>query len=181
MMDFLGKQAKRETRVEPQPVEEVSNEVIEDIPNLPKPLPKTVIAKGVTMTGALNGEGIVEVEGTVEGEVHLTGSVIVSPTGLITGPVDADFVRVAGRIVGCVSARESLRLEKNGSLEGDVSTVSLVVEDGGRLNGRTTMLEPGGARVAPATEEKPLESLQFGPNFRIGDEENAAVPHSVAG
>jgi cytoskeletal protein CcmA (bactofilin family) len=180
-MDFLGRQTKRDTRTDFQAAEEpASDEVLEDIPSLPKPLPKTVISKGVTLTGSLSGEGVVEVEGTVEGEVHLAGSVIVAPSGLINGPVTAEFVRVAGRIVGCVTARDSLRLEKNGSLEGDVSTSSLVVEDGGRLNGRTTMLE-GGFPQRENSDDLSLDALQFGPNFKIGEEDKVLVGHGTAG
>ena len=94
-------------------------------------------------TGNLRGEGVVQVEGVVEGEIELKGAMIVAATGRVKGPVTADVVQVAGHIEGGVLARDHMRLEKTGSLEGDVTTVSLVVEDGGRLNGRSSMLKPG--------------------------------------
>ena len=46
--------------------------------------------------------------------------------------------------------------EKTGSLEGDMTTPALVVEDGGRLNGRSTMpphAQPSGPR--PSSPSKP--------------------------
>ena len=118
-------------------------EQLEEVPGLPTPLSTTVIASGVTLTGNLRGEGVVQVEGVVEGEIELKGAMIVAATGRVKGPVTADVVQVAGHIEGGVLARDHMRLEKTGSLEGDVTTVSLVVEDGGRLNGRSSMLKPG--------------------------------------
>lgn len=130
----------------------------------------TVIAQGITVTGTIQGEGVVQVEGVVEGEIKLTGAVIVAESGLIRGPITADVVRVAGRIEGSVHAREHMRLEPTGSLDGDVTTASLVVEDGGNLNGRCTMLKP----PVPEPELQGVKgpaALEFGPEFELEEEQ----------
>ena len=150
------KQAKADVDVEP--VEIDTQEQYDELPSLPTPLSSTVIATGVTMSGTLRGEGVIQVEGIVEGEIDLKGAVIVTPTGHIKGPVAADTVHIAGCIMGDVMARDHMRLEKTGSLEGDVTTVSLVVEDGGHLNGRSNMLKGEKAPGAPAN------NLKFGSN-----------------
>lgn len=111
----------------------------EEIPDLSEPPKSTRVAAGATISGTLRGEGVMEVEGTVEGEIDLKGAVMVAPTGLVKGPVTADVIHIAGCIEGMVCAREHLLLQKTGNLEGDMTTPSLVVEDGGRLNGRSTM------------------------------------------
>ena len=152
------KQAKADVDVEP--VEIDTQEQYDELPSLPTPLSSTVIATGVTMSGTLRGEGVIQVEGTVEGEIDLKGAVIVTPTGHIKGPVAADTVHIAGCIMGDVMARDHMRLEKTGSLEGDVTTVSLVVEDGGHLNGRSNMLKGEKAPGAPAN------NLKFGSNYK---------------
>lgn len=136
-MGFFGRQSKAEEEEEAMAVS--AQEQYDDLPSLPEPPSSTVVAVGATMTGTLQGEGIIQVEGTVEGEVDLKGAVVVASGGLVKGPVSADVVRIAGRIEGTVTAREHLFLEKTGSLEGDVTTASLVVEDGGRFNGRCAM------------------------------------------
>ncbi len=133
MMGLFGKPARLEEE------ETVIQDQYDDLPTLPEPPSSTVIAAGATVTGTLRGDGIMQVEGTVEGEIDLKGAVIVTPTGLIKGPVTADVIRLAGRIEGVVTARERLLLQKTGSLEGDMTTPTLEVEDGGRLNGRSTM------------------------------------------
>lgn len=132
-MGLFGRQSRTENE------EALVQEQYEDLPSLPEPPSSTVIAAGATVTGTLRGEGIIQVEGTVEGEIDLKGAVMVSPSGLVKGPLTADVIRIAGRVEGVVNARERLLLQKTGSLEGDMTTPALEVEDGGRLNGRSTM------------------------------------------
>ena len=141
-MGLFGSRAKPEPEIEQQMLPSQA-EQYEDIPSLPTPRTSTVIAEGVTMAGKLYGEGVIQVEGAVEGEIDLKGAVIVTTTGCVHGPISADVIHVAGSVEGNVVARDHLRLEKSGTLEGDAETVSLVVEDGGRLNGRSSMLKPG--------------------------------------
>lgn len=161
-MGFFGMQ-----KVEPQV----------EVPALPKEEPvsapaparagSTIIAQGITFTGTLRGEGVIQVEGVVEGEFDMTGAVIVAESGLIQGPVTADVVRVAGRVQGNVNAREHMRLESSGSLEGDVTTASLVVEDGGILNGRCTTVKP---QPALESDVGGPDELQFGPEFELEEQ-----------
>lgn len=141
-MGLFGRQSKVDDEMET--VEAALPEQYDEVPELPSPLSTTIIAKGVTMSGKLHGEGIIQVEGTVDGEIDLTGAVIVKETGLIKGPVTADTIRVAGCVEGDVVARDHMFLEKSGTLSGDVTTISLVVEDGGRLNGSASMPSPQG-------------------------------------
>ena len=130
----------------------------------PQKVSSTLITQGVTIKGTVEGEGVVQVEGEVEGEFHMVGAVIVADTGLVRGPISADVVRVAGKVEGNVTAREHMRLEQTGTLIGDVATASLVVEDGGRLNGRSTMTKA--PDLDPELQDvRPVDDLQFGPDY----------------
>ncbi len=167
-MGLFGSRAKPEPEIEQQMLPSQA-EQYEDIPSLPTPRTSTVIAEGVTMAGKLYGEGVIQVEGAVEGEIDLKGAVIVTTTGCVHGPISADVIHVAGSVEGNVVARDHLRLEKSGTLEGDAETVSLVVEDGGRLNGRTTMMKQDGT-----PKPRPKEDLQLGRNYKAEEEEEGA-------
>lgn len=158
-MGFFG---KRES-VDLEPVVTDVQEPYDELPSLPTPPSSTVIATGLTLSGTMQGKGVIQVEGMVEGEIDLEGAVIVTPTGTIKGPVTADTVHIAGCVQGDVFARDHMRLEKTGSLEGDVTTVSLVVEDGGRLNGRSNMIKGEKPQGAPAN------NLKFGANYSAGE------------
>ena len=162
-MGLFGGPSKMELKMESEVLPE-NEEGFEELPSLPKPRASTLITEGITLNGQLSGEGVVQVEGIVEGEINLQGAVTVAPSGLVRGPITADVVRIAGRVEGTVTGREHLRLEKSGHIEGDLATASLVVEDGGRFNGRSTMLQSD--HGSPRGSE---ESLQFGPKFKVVD------------
>lgn len=164
---FSSGSSKTEYKTEVQPLLPPEEEL--EMSSLPKPRASTLIAEGVTLTGRLCGEGSLQIEGMVEGEIELHGSVSISATGLVKGPITADIVRVAGKVVGNISAQEHLRLEKTGSIQGDVAAASLVVEDGGRLNGRSSMLETA-VEAVPAGA--PADGLKFGPGYKLEDDED---------
>lgn len=113
----------------------------DSLPDTPR-VPPTVIARGITFAGELTGEGVIEVDGTVEGGIHLQGTVNVNPTGTVQGPIDATDVEVAGFVEGSVIAHNHILLKKTGVITGDVTTTSFTIEDGGWFNGRTTMKKP---------------------------------------
>lgn len=137
-MAFFGGQSKTAPAMETQTDEDRRESA--DIPELPDPRNNTVIAKDLVVSGRLSGEGVVQIEGTVEGEVCLKGYVIVTATGRVKGPIEADVIRVAGQVEGNLTSHDHVQLERTGTIIGDVTTVSFVIENGGRLNGRTTMV-----------------------------------------
>lgn len=167
-MGFFSGQSKIDMKPEPQIV--AQDEQFDDLPSLPKPRSSTIITEGITFSGVMRGEGVVQVEGILEGEIELQGSVSITTSGLVRGPITADVVRVAGRIEGNITARDHFRLEKTGEINGDISTPSLVVEDGGRLNGRSTMLTP--EQRQPAAAGAASDALEFGPGYTVGEAEN---------
>lgn len=136
----------------------------------PQKVASTLITQGVTIKGTVEGEGVVQVEGVVEGEFSMVGAVIVADTGVVRGPITADVVRVAGKVEGNVTAREHMRLEQSGTLIGDVATASLVVEDGGVLNGRCTTVKPTPALEPELSGVRGPGTLEFGPEFELDEE-----------
>ena len=156
------------SKVEQTPIALEGERPQESLPP-PQKVSSTLITEGITIKGTIEGEGVVQVEGTVVGEFNMVGAIIVADSGLVKGPISADVVRIAGRVEGNITAREHMRLEHTGTLIGDVTTASLVVEDGGCLNGRSTMMK------APEFDEelkdvRPIGDLQFGPDYPMEGE-----------
>ncbi|MCI8869707.1 MAG: polymer-forming cytoskeletal protein [Lawsonibacter sp.] len=160
----MGLFSKQETREDPrlaiEPEDDFYDQTYSEAPQL-APLPaqtNTVIAQGVLVNGTLHGEGVVQIEGTLEGEIRLDGSVIVTTTGRVTGPITANLVRVAGYVKGNIKSSGHLRLEQTGCIEGDVSTPSLVVEDGGRFDGRSTMIKADQKEEVQEVAQPPVQA-----------------------
>ena len=164
---FMGLFGNSQTRMEVKKTEQPPvqtrqwddsySEPFEESAGQPNPQNSTVVTKGLTMSGALHGEGVVQIEGTLEGEVSLDGSLVVAETGLVKGPVTANEVRVAGSIQGSIVAHSHLWLERTGRIEGDVSTASLVVEAGGQFEGRCTMLKTNEKEQPISPPDSPLD------------------------
>jgi cytoskeletal protein CcmA (bactofilin family) len=60
---------------------------------------KTVIGDGLKIEGSVTADGLIEVNGQIEGNLHCT-SLIVSPKAHINGSIIAERVVVNGRVEG---------------------------------------------------------------------------------
>ncbi len=135
----------------------------------------TVIAYGMTVTGSIKGEGNIKLEGRWVGEIDMKGSVLVTKTGEIRGPVTTDTIEVAGRVGGNITARRQLRLEVNGSIDGDISAAALTIENGGSFNGRSTMLKPSVSMQMERDRERDQARAQPAQQFQQEEKPNRQV------
>jgi cytoskeletal protein CcmA (bactofilin family) len=97
------------------------------------------IGRTTKVTGRLSGDGDLLVEGRVEGELSLKGSLHVAPDGAVVAPVDADDVMVEGSVEGDVTARGAVTLRAGGQLRGAIKADRVALEDGARYSGRIEM------------------------------------------
>ena len=56
----------------------------------------SVLAAGMRITGALETDGFLRIEGTVEGDLRAEGQVLISAGGLVEGDIHAKQAIVAG-------------------------------------------------------------------------------------
>ena len=101
----------------------------------------TVISNGITVSGTIEGEGNLRVEGCVDGEIKLEGEIVVAASGKVKGPINAAVVTIAGNVEGNITSHGKLHLERTGSILGDVTTEAFVIDSGGVLNGKTSMIK----------------------------------------
>ena len=122
----------------------------------------TLLGKGTVWKGDIHsGPNSIRIEGTVEGTIHSEGEVTVAPSGVVKGTIHAKHLIVTGRVEGIFKIAECLEIHGTGWVEGEVEVGSLVVDEGGTLQGSCTRrgankakeLESSRARVA----EKPAE------------------------
>ena len=111
----------------------------------------TIIAEGLKITGTVTAEGLVEVNGHIEGDLHCSSLVVSSKASLIGG-IEADHVVVNGRVEGPIRGGEVL-LKSHAHVVGDIQHQSLAVEKGAFFDGRSVRSPDSNVRKAPA--EKP--------------------------
>lgn len=114
-------------------------------PNSPIPVPQpakragragsvpSIVSPDLTVTGALNSSGDMQIDGIVEGDVH-SASLVVGEHAKIQGEVWAQDVIVRGRVIGRIQARKVL-LTATSHVEGDVLAEAFAVEAGAFFEG----------------------------------------------
>ena len=107
----------------------------------------TVIVRSTTVSGELYGTGSVLIEGTFVGGIRVDGAVTVARSGVVRGPIRARDVSVAGNVTGDITAGAVLRLEMTGSITGNATMRSFVIEDGGCFDGQSHMTAAGAEPV----------------------------------
>ena len=118
----------------------------------------TAIVKNTTVSGELYGTGDVLIEGTFLGGIRVDGTVTVARSGVVKGPIRAEAVCVAGAVTGDIAARGTLRLEMTGSITGNVTMRSFIIEDGGCFDGQSHMTASGAEPVILYREPDQEES-----------------------
>lgn len=109
----------------------------------------TLLGEGTRWQGEIQaGPDGLRVEGLVEGTVISEGQVVVAPTGIIKGTVHAKHLTVRGRVEGVVKVTGCLEILGTGWVEGEVELVTLVVDEGGMLQG-TCQLPPRPKQAEP--------------------------------
>ena len=95
----------------------------------------TVIAKGLKIVGSVTAEGLIEVHGQIEGELHCT-SLIISREAYVSGTIAAKRAVVDGKVEGPIQGGEVI-LKSQAHVVGDIYYQSLAIESGAYFDGRS--------------------------------------------
>jgi cytoskeletal protein CcmA (bactofilin family) len=110
----------------------------------------SVIAVGLRIVGDVSGSGLLKVDGSVEGSIVGPRQVIIGRGGVVRGNIEATEVILAGTIEGSIYSADRVEVQGTALLHGDISTRTIVVHEGARLNGSVQM---GGAASAAVDED----------------------------
>ncbi len=102
----------------------------------------TIVAVGTVVVGELQSEGVVKVEGRVEGAVRAQRQVLIAKEGVIKGDIFTREAIVGGQVLGSVLADERVEIQADSSVQGDITTQRLTVHEGGEVNGTVKMANP---------------------------------------
>ncbi len=100
----------------------------------------TIIASGTIVDGPLTTKEGTRIDGTVNGNVTVNGSLIVGQEGKIVGAVTATNIFLAGEIQGNISAASGkVEISDSGKLVGDLTARTLVIDENAVFQGQCTM------------------------------------------
>jgi cytoskeletal protein CcmA (bactofilin family) len=99
----------------------------------------SIVAKDLTISGDLQAEGVIRIEGRVVGNVHAGDQVLLCDGGVIEGDVVAREAIIGGRVHGSIASEERVELQSSAIVHGNIATRRLLIQEGGRVNGSLQM------------------------------------------
>ena len=95
------------------------------------------IGKSIVITGDVVSTGDLIIDGQVTGTIELGDhSLTIGPTAVVIAELMAKTVSISGKVKGNVVGAAKVELKATGSIEGDVTAPSFVMDDGGSLSGK---------------------------------------------
>ncbi|WP_223068123.1 bactofilin family protein [Paenibacillus caui] len=102
----------------------------------------TLVGQGSDMEGRLKSQSGVRIEGVFRGEIESAGEVVIGASGEAHSNIKGASIIVAGKVFGDLVTEGRVTLLENGHIVGNVDARTLVIAEGGVLNGETRMDQP---------------------------------------
>lgn len=109
--------------------------------------------KGSKTEGTLSFAASFRIDGEFHGKVRSPGRLIVGEGASVDAEIQVAHLLVSGELRGTVEAAEQIQIAPGGRLLADITTPSLVIEDGAIFEGRCAMTGRGAA--VPAAGSAP--------------------------
>lgn len=120
----------------------------------------SVLGSDVTIRGDVEATADLHIDGMVEGDIKCA-SLVQGESSHVTGGIEAENARLAGKVTGSIKARELVIL-KSARIDGDVHYDALTIEQGAQVEGRFAHSIPQrrAADAAPAKPKAPEASAE---------------------
>lgn len=96
----------------------------------------TVIGKGSEIKGNIKVNGVVRIDGDIDGNLETDGNVIIGENARIRGNINAKSIIVGGIILGNIFANDSVKVLANSIVIGDILSHKVQIEDDALVNGK---------------------------------------------
>lgn len=111
----------------------------------------TIIGPGAVIDGPLTTKDSTRIDGTVKGNVTISGALIVGGEGKITGTVSCMNAYIAGEVDGNITAPQGkVEISDTGKVIGDVACKGIIIDENAVFQGKCDMtgVEKSSAELA---------------------------------
>ncbi len=127
----------------------------------------SILAAGTRLTGELETDGVLRIEGKVQGNLRALGQVLVGTRGVVEGDIVTREAIIGGQVRGQILADVSVTVQAAGTIDGDITTPRIVVAEGGKVNGYIRTANPETLQEGqPPTQRQPTDRPD-----RVGDDQ----------
>lgn len=151
----------------------------------------TILTSGCHFAGKLYCKGSTRIGGKIDGEIISEGLLILEEEASVNADIQADEIVVQGKVEGTVIAKSRVELSASCTFVGDITSPSLVIEEGARFNGKSTMSTAvkgsdvgqlkieGGKSSGPSSSKKVEQNNKSNGHSKIASGERASVNATV--
>ena len=100
---------------------------------------KAYLGEDTVFSGTLSFNGVVRIDGKMDGEVHTDDTLIVGENGVLEADISAGTVICRGKIKGTIKASKRIEIHTNSEVVGNISAPALLVENGAIFDGSCDM------------------------------------------
>ncbi len=100
---------------------------------------KAYLGEDTVFSGTLSFNGVVRIDGKMDGEVNTDDTLIVGENGVLEANINAGTVICRGKIKGTIKASQRIEIHTNSEVVGNISTPALLVENGAIFDGTCDM------------------------------------------
>jgi cytoskeletal protein CcmA (bactofilin family) len=123
----------------------------------------TIVGQGAKLEGTVVSAGSLRIDGQIKGQVNAEGDVMLSPQASVEADIRAQNVSVAGRFKGTIVVKGRAEIARGGRVDGDITSKTLVVEEGAVFQGQSIMDQQAqAAQAAPQASAAKAEAASVG-------------------
>lgn len=131
----------------------------------------TIIGPGAVIDGPLTTKDSTRIDGTIKGNVTVSGALIIGQEGKVVGTISALNVYVAGEVNGNITTSQGkIEISDTGKVIGDITCKGIIIDENAVFQGKCEMtgIDKNSAEVAKERAVADKESS----NASASEEEN---------
>jgi cytoskeletal protein CcmA (bactofilin family) len=128
------------------------------------PVDQATIGRTLCIKGEISGSEALYIDGRIEGKITMPESrVTIGRNGKVDASIQAKEVVVMGKVTGNIECSDRVDIRSEGSVNGDISTTRISVEDGAALKGGIQVRSEGKPNSQAQNQSKPEQQKQDQP------------------
>lgn len=136
----------------------------------------TIIGPGTIVDGNITAPHMIKMYGKVKGNISSSEAIAIGNGAEVVGNVSGRSVEIAGSVDGAVVAQDKIKLSEAARLNGDLLCQKLIIEEGAKFEGLTSMSSDKLQLVFPTGPQRTVASTQANMKQEQGNNPKAQTP-----
>ncbi len=97
---------------------------------------KTIITPATVITGEIQGQADLNLEGQLTGNIEIGGLLFVGKAGSLNGEATVENMVIEGRVEGQITATAKIEIRSSGHVQGNIFCQQIAIAEGAFLDGK---------------------------------------------